>query len=193
YHFRLVVAMASRTYSAYVTPVGGAEQAIGTGYAFRTEQSGATSLANQGAYTSTGSFSLCNFTLTTGGGTVTTVASVSVTPATASLAAGNTVQLTGVAKDAAGNTLSGQSFGWSSNNTSVATVSASGLVTSVTAGSATITATSGGLTGTSAVTVTAPAPATVASVSVTPTTYTVASRGTVQLAAVARDAGGNTL
>src|SRR5260221_7737950 len=31
YHFRLVVATASRTYSAYVTPAGGAEQTIGVG------------------------------------------------------------------------------------------------------------------------------------------------------------------
>src|SRR5258708_38462440 len=132
--------------------------------------------------------SLCNFSLTTGGGGTVVVASVSVTPATASVTVGGTAQLTGVAKDAAGNTLSGQSFGWSSNNTGVATVSANGLVTAVTAGSATLSATSGGRTGSAAVTVTAPAPATGASVTVTPGTATIASQGTVPRAAVAKAA-----
>ena len=45
---------------------------------------------------------------------------------------------------------------WASNNTAVATVSGSGLVSGVTAGSATITATSEGKSGTSGVTVTTP-------------------------------------
>jgi hypothetical protein len=44
YTFRLVVNLASHTYSAHVTPAGGAEQTIGLNYAFRTEQSGVASL-----------------------------------------------------------------------------------------------------------------------------------------------------
>ena len=52
---------------AYVTPAGGAEQLIGSGYAFRSEQSGATSLANWAGYAGTGSMSLCNFTLASAG------------------------------------------------------------------------------------------------------------------------------
>src|SRR2546426_11549076 len=66
YHFRLVVDVASRTYAAYVTPFGGAELPIGTGYAFRTEQSGATALANWASYTSSGTLTLCNFGLGSG-------------------------------------------------------------------------------------------------------------------------------
>src|SRR5439155_23530059 len=89
------------------------------------------------------------------------------------------------------NTHTGQSFTWRSNNTAVATVSAGGLVTAVAAGSATISATSGGITGTAAVTVTAPATATVASVTVSPATGGVDVGSTMQLAAVAKDAGGN--
>src|SRR5207245_1578566 len=165
YHFRLVVATASRTYSAYVTPAGGTEQAIGIGYAFRSEQSGATSLANRAAYTSTGSMTLCNFSLTTGSGTG-TVASVAVSPASAGLAVGGKMQLAAVAKKATGNALSGQPFSWTSSKPTVATVSASGLVTGVAAGSATISATSGGKTGTAVITVTVSAP-TVASVTLT--------------------------
>ncbi|HEV2670990.1 MAG TPA: Ig-like domain-containing protein, partial [Gemmatimonadales bacterium] len=82
------------------------------------------------------------------------VASVTVTPASASVAAGNTVQLTATPKDANGNTLSGRVVTWSSNNTAAAVVNASGLVTGMAAGSATITATSEGQSGTSAITVT---------------------------------------
>jgi chitodextrinase len=46
YHFRMVINLAARTYSAYVTPAGGTEQTIATNYAFRTEQAGITSLNN---------------------------------------------------------------------------------------------------------------------------------------------------
>src|SRR6184192_3945863 len=86
------------------------------------------------------------------------VASVTVSPATASVPAGQGVQLTATLKDANGNTLTGRTVTWSSDNTAVATVSASGLVSGVVAGAATITATSEAKTGTSAITVTAPPP-----------------------------------
>ena len=86
------------------------------------------------------------------------VASVTVSPATASVPAGQGVQLTATLKDANGNTLTGRTVTWSSDNTAVATVSGSGLVSGVVAGAATITATSEAKTGTSAITVTAPPP-----------------------------------
>ncbi len=44
YAFRLVVNVVDHTYSAYVTPVGGAEQTLALNYAFRTEQGSVTSL-----------------------------------------------------------------------------------------------------------------------------------------------------
>lgn len=44
YAFRLVVNVSTHTYSAYVTPAGGAEQTIGLDYAFRSEQSSVASL-----------------------------------------------------------------------------------------------------------------------------------------------------
>src|SRR5712691_3734273 len=62
------------------------------------------------------------------------VAAVTVTPATASVGAGLTSQLTATATDSAGNVLSGQPFTWTSSNGAVATVSATGLVTGVVAG-----------------------------------------------------------
>ncbi|PYP23069.1 MAG: hypothetical protein DMD55_18205 [Gemmatimonadetes bacterium] len=121
------------------------------------------------------------------------VASVTVSPATASVQAGQTVQLAATPKDANGNPLSGRTVTWASSNSAVATVGGSGLVTGVTAGSATITATSEGKSGTSAITVTAPAPAPVASVTVTPAPASVPTGQTVQLTATLKDANGNTL
>src|SRR5213596_789175 len=84
------------------------------------------------------------------------VASVTVTPASASVPQGATVQLTATPRDANGTALTGRVVTWGSNNTAVATVSGSGLVSGAGAGSATITATSEGQSGTAAITVTAP-------------------------------------
>ncbi len=85
------------------------------------------------------------------------VGSVTVTPPTASVAAGATVQLTGTPRDTAGNPLAGFAVAWSSGNTAAAMVDSNGLVSGVASGSATITATSGGQSGTSVITVTATA------------------------------------
>lgn len=60
YHFRLVVDVLKHTYSAYVKAGTGAEQTIGTNYAFRTEQAGVTALSNLGSFAAAGTQSLCN-------------------------------------------------------------------------------------------------------------------------------------
>src|SRR5256884_254559 len=82
---------------------------------------------------------------------VVTVASVTVTPAPASVGLGQTVQLTATLKDANGNVLTGRVVTWASDNPAVATVSSTGLVTGVAQGEATITATSETKSGTAAV------------------------------------------
>ena len=82
------------------------------------------------------------------------VASVSVTPASASVQVGGTQQYAAVARDANGNVLTGRTVTWASNSLGVATVSGTGLATAVAAGSATITATSGGISGSASITVT---------------------------------------
>src|SRR5207237_6485038 len=79
---------------------------------------------------------------------------------------------------------------WSRSNPAVATVSNSGLVSGVTPGSATITATSEGKSGTSSITVTN---VPVATVDVTPPSASVQAGQTVQLTGTPRDAGGNPL
>jgi len=118
------------------------------------------------------------------------VASVSVTPTSANVNEGKTVQLTATPKDGGGNPLSGRTIAWSSSNTAVATVSSSGLVTGKVAGSATITATSEGQTGASAITV---VHVPVASVTVSPASGSVPAGSTLQLTATPKDASGNAL
>jgi uncharacterized protein YjdB len=81
------------------------------------------------------------------------VASITVSPTTASVLKGSALQLGATAKDASGNVLPAP-ITWASSNGTVATVSGSGQVSGVAAGTATISATSGGKSGSAAVTVT---------------------------------------
>jgi hypothetical protein len=82
------------------------------------------------------------------------VASVSVSPGSATVDVGATVRLEAAALDASGGVLADASIAWSSSNAAVAEVSGSGMVTGKSAGTATITATSGDASATASVTVT---------------------------------------
>src|SRR5207245_4219964 len=98
--------------------------------------------------------------------------------------------------DSVGAVLSGRAVTWGSSNTAVALVSAGGLVTGVATGTAAITATSEGKSGTATVTVTTlppPPPAPVASVIVSPASASRPVGGTVQLLATLQDANGGVL
>jgi uncharacterized protein YjdB len=97
-----------------------------------------------------------------------------------------------VLRDASNNVLTGRAITWTSSNTAVATVNSSGLVTTLTAGSATITATSESQSGSAALTVT-PVPAPVASVTVSLASPSVTAGGTTQATAVLRDASNTEL
>jgi hypothetical protein len=115
-----------------------------------------------------------------------TVVSVEVSPASASILVGATVQLSATAQNAEGEALTGHTATWSTNAPAVATVSSAGLVRGMGEGSATITATIKGKSGTSNVTVTSSTDP-VASVEVTPASASVLVGGTVQLTATAKD------
>jgi len=78
---------------------------------------------------------------------------VIVSPSTVALLVTQTQQLTGTVTDAGGNTIPGQTVTWASSNTGVATVNSAGLVSAVAPGTATITGTSGSVSGVSNVTV----------------------------------------
>ncbi|MCC6242926.1 MAG: Ig-like domain-containing protein [Gemmatimonadaceae bacterium] len=91
----------------------------------------------------------------------TPVVSVAVSPATAQLTVGGpTVQLTATPRDPAGAALAGRTVAWSSASPTIATVSSSGVVTALAAGTASILATSEGVSGNATITV-APDPCTV--------------------------------
>jgi uncharacterized protein YjdB len=81
------------------------------------------------------------------------VASVAVALASSTLNPGQTTQATATMRDSSGNVLSGRAIDWSTNNSSVATVSGAGLVTAVASGSALIVATSEGKNGNAPLTV----------------------------------------
>lgn len=118
------------------------------------------------------------------------VATVAVTLAASSVEQGKTTQASAVLRDAANNVLTGRSTTWTTSNILVASVSNDGLVTAAQIGTATITATSEGKSGSATVTV-IPRSVNTVVVTLTPTTLTIG--GTGQAAFVARDVDGNTL
>jgi len=154
YHFRLDVNLPAHTYDIYVTPAGSTERLLGGGFAFRTEQAAVSVLNNLGVDADVGSEAVCNLAVSSW--TPPPVATVTVSPAAASVAAGATLQLTVTLRDSAGNVLSGRSVSWASSTPALATVAPTGLVTGVAVGAATITATSEGKSGTAPLTVTLP-------------------------------------
>jgi uncharacterized protein YjdB len=115
------------------------------------------------------------------------VASIRISPASTTLITGQSAQLQAETLDANNNVLPGRQVMWFTNNASVATVSPNGTVAAVSAGSATITATSEGKTATASVSVTLPRQPTVA---VSPATATIGVLETIQLSAELRNATG---
>ena len=81
------------------------------------------------------------------------VASVVVTPANSRVALAYPAALAATLTDANGNVLTGRAITWSSSDPAVATVNATGIVTGVAPGTATITATSEGQSGAATITV----------------------------------------
>ena len=118
------------------------------------------------------------------------VASVDILGSTGDLQVGGTVQLSGVAKDSKGNTLSNRTITWSSSSTSIATVTSSGLVTGIGAGTASITASSDGKNSARNVTVIS---SPVAAITVTAGTTVLQIGATTQATAVLRDGAGNVI
>ena len=92
-------------------------------------------------------------TVTASDPTTVPVASATVTLASSTLNPGQTTQATATTRDANGNILSGRAIAWSTNNSLVATVSSTGVVTAVASGSALIVATSEGKSGNAPLTV----------------------------------------
>ncbi len=99
-----------------------------------------------------GSATLTVTAATTAGETA-PVASVSVALAASTLTPGQTTQATATTRDSTNNVLSGRVISWTSSNPGVAIVTSTGLVTALTTGSAQITASSEGQSGSATVNV----------------------------------------
>ena len=117
-------------------------------------------------------------------------AMVAVTPATVQFTAlGATEQLTAEVRDQNGNAMAGAAVSWASSAATVATVSATGLVTAAGNGTATLTATAGSASGSATVRVAQE----VSAVAVSPAADTLVAGDTLRLTAEAADANGHTV
>ena len=132
-------------------------------------------------YTNASGCKSTNTFVVTVGGTTIAVTGVTLAPTAVSISSGGSSQLTATVAPA---NATNKTVAWSSSNNLVATVSATGLVTAVGAGTATITVTTqdGNFTATCAVTVTIIS-VSVTGVSVTPATSSITVGGTAQLTA----------
>lgn len=124
------------------------------------------------------------------GGGPAKVASVNVSSLASQVEVGATIQFTASPRDGKGNALTGRVVTWSSSATTIASVDNNGIVSGVSAGVATITATSEGATGTAAITV---VPVPVAAVLIDNRAPSVRQGGTAQLSAIVQDAIGRVL
>jgi len=119
------------------------------------------------------------------------VGSVSVQPTALSLSIGQDATLTSTVKDANGAIVTDRPVAWTTSNAAVASVTQAGVVKALAAGTATISATSEGSSGSAAVTV---APAVVDRIVITPGFVDNLRVGhSTQLSATAVDATGNAI
>lgn len=98
----------------------------------------------------------CSSNSPTGGGQQ--ASTVTVTPATSTVVAGDSVSLTATAKDAQGNPITNPSITWTVSDTDAVSVSSAGLVNTLLSSTDTVTATVSGVSGTAVVTVQPPTP-----------------------------------
>ena len=116
------------------------------------------------------------------------VSSVTVSPTSSSIGIGSTTQLSATLLDADGNPVAGSTVAWTSSNTSIATVSASGVVTGVAFGSVNIVATVGGVQSSAVVDVVPTEPLALA---LDPSTIELTAGQSSKVAATLKDATGH--
>ena len=118
------------------------------------------------------------------------IALVRITPPAGNVAVGQTLTLQGEALDGTGAIIPNRSLEWTSTAPTIATVSNAGVVTGVTIGQTTISATGEGKVGTSIVSV---FPTLVTSITIQPDGGIIPAGATLALTATPRDAGGQPL
>jgi uncharacterized protein YjdB len=110
----------------------------------------------------------------------TAVISVTLTPLTTNIALGGTQQFTAVARDASGAVLSNRLTTWTSSNPAVVSINQTGLATGMMIGTAIITATVDGVSGTATITV-GSIPPSISGLTVTPMTVSLQTGRTQSL------------
>jgi uncharacterized protein YjdB len=121
-----------------------------------------------------------------------TLTAIAITPGTANILAGATQQFTATATYSDSSTENvTATVSWTTSNAVVAKINSAGLATALASGSATVTATLSGVSGSANLAVTVPA-ATLASIAVTPTIATIAAKATQQFAATGTYSDGST-
>src|SRR6188768_2916912 len=115
------------------------------------------------------------------------IALVRITPPAGNVVIGQTLTLQGEALDGTGAIIANRSLAWASSAPTIATVNNAGVVTGVTVGQTTISATGEGKVGTSIVSV---LPTSVASITIQPNGGTIPAGATLPLTATTRDAAG---
>lgn len=117
-------------------------------------------------------------------------AQIAITPSAPAIAVGSQIALQAEVHDASGQIVPGASVFWSSNDTTIVSISDAGVVTGKSVGTTQIAASSNGQSAVVPVTV---VPIGVASVAVAPGSATITVGGTVTVQGIAYDASGNTL
>lgn len=155
---------ATTTFSAEARNSSGAVVS-GKSFTWTTDAGGVATVNPSGVVTAVGN-GTATIRATVVGGTQSGTASVTVqqavqavavTPATGTVVVGRTLLLTGSATDPGGAAVSPPpALTWSSSNTAVATVSTAGLVSGIAPGSANVTAASGAVSASAAITVQLP-------------------------------------
>ena len=121
------------------------------------------------------------------------VARVQVIPDSMVLVTGAAGDFSAVAYDSAGNVLTGRTLAWTISDAAVATISTGGTVTAAAPGTAQVTATAEGVSGSARVIVTPPPPAAVVRVEVAPDSLVLQPGQTGDFDATAYDAEGHLL
>ena len=89
YAFQLAINPATKRYSVFVTAPGHAQVELASNYAFRSSQSGVSSLNNWATYSKGGTETVCNMTIA-GAGPSVTAPTISAQPASKTVTAGQT-------------------------------------------------------------------------------------------------------
>ncbi len=122
----------------------------------------------------------------------TAVAQILLDVPTQDLVLGQSIQSVVTLKDAQGNTLVGRTITYSTENSSIVTVSATGVIKGVGVGAAKVTASSGGVSVVETFRVTAP-PQTLTSITITPGSASLSIGQTTQASATGKDSQGTTV